>query len=143
MTSSNKLELFVYGTLKSGYDPHGKLCRPWLDSLQPALAKGRLYHLPMGYPAMTAEEGWVQGELLVFLNPPPTLLERLDGFEGYSPELSPEQNHYLRQEIPIYDLERNPLTTAWAYLMSPLRVQEVQGEWLPEGIWTRETNLRA
>jgi len=143
MTSSNTLQLFVYGTLKSGYDPHAKLCQPWLHALQPALAKGRIYHLPMGYPAMTAEEGWVQGELLLFMNPPDTVLQRLDDFEGYRPELPQERNPYQRQEIPIYDLERNPLTTAWAYIMPMFLVQQVQGEWLPDGIWNRPTQLRA
>ncbi|ATS18665.1 hypothetical protein BRW62_07755 [Parathermosynechococcus lividus PCC 6715] len=143
MTPPDILYLFVYGTLKTGYDPHTKLCQPWLHSHQPALAQGRLYHLPMGYPAMTLEEGWVHGELLIFRNPPDTLLERLDNFEGYYPQLPPDRSAYQRQRIPVYDLDRTPLTTAWGYIMSVAMVQQVRGEWLPEGVWNRQTDLRA
>lgn len=143
MTSPNTLHLFAYGTLKTGYAPHAQLCQPWLHSHQPALAHGRLYHLPMGYPAMTAEEGWVRGELLVLMNPPATVLACLDDFEGYYPQLPAEYSAYQRQLIPIYDLEQTPLTTAWAYVMSVARVRQVQGEWLPEGVWNRPTKLQA
>ncbi|URR35938.1 gamma-glutamylcyclotransferase [Thermosynechococcus sp. HN-54] len=137
------LRLFVYGTLKPGYQPHDKLCRPWLSAHQPALVKGRIYHLPMGYPGMTAEEGWVQGELLIFNDSPATLLSRIDAFEGYSPSLAPHLNVYNRQEVPVYDLNHQPLGTAWAYIMSTEWVREANGEWLPEGVWNRPTDLRA
>ncbi|MFN3679441.1 MAG: gamma-glutamylcyclotransferase [Thermosynechococcus sp.] len=137
------LRLFVYGTLKPGYQPHEVLCRPWLSAHQPALVRGRLYHLPMGYPALTAEEGWVQGELLIFENPPANVLARLDAFEGYNPSLPADQNAYTRQEVPVYDLNHHPLGRAWAYLMRIEDVREVKGEWLPAGLWDRPTHLRA
>ncbi|RMH68055.1 MAG: gamma-glutamylcyclotransferase [Cyanobacteria bacterium J003] len=134
------LRLFVYGTLKPGYPPHDLFCRPWLSGHQTALVRGRLYHLPMGYPGLTAEEGWVQGELLLFDDPPASLLTQLDAFEGYSPNLSPEVNVYCRQEVPVYDLTHQPLGTAWAYIMSTERVRDFNGEWLPEGVWNRPIN---
>lgn len=137
------LRLFVYGTLKPGYQPHDALCRPWLHDHQPALVRGRIYHLPMGYPGMTAEEGWVQGELLIFDDPPTSVLARLDAFEGYNPNLPAPSNAYNRQEIPVYNLNHQPLGTAWAYIMSTEYVRQVNGEWLPEGVWNRPTNLRA
>ncbi|QEQ02106.1 gamma-glutamylcyclotransferase family protein [Thermosynechococcus sp. QKsg1] len=137
------LRLFVYGTLKPGYQPHEILCRPWLSAHQPALVRGRLYHLPMGYPGLTAEEGWVQGELLIFHDPPPSVLAQLDAFEGYNPNLAPEVNAYHRQEVPVYNLNHQPLGTAWAYMMSTERVRDVNGEWLLEGVWNRPTDLRA
>ncbi|WP_298616140.1 gamma-glutamylcyclotransferase [uncultured Thermosynechococcus sp.] len=137
------LRLFVYGTLKPGYQPHDTLCRPWLSEHQPALVRGRLYHLPMGYPALTAEEGWVRGELLIFDDPPPNVLARLDAFEGYNPQLPPHLNPYTRQEVPVYDLNYHPLGTAGAYLMRIEDVRQLKGEWLPEGVWNRPTHLRA
>jgi gamma-glutamylcyclotransferase (GGCT)/AIG2-like uncharacterized protein YtfP len=58
--------IFAYGTLKPGERAFVELCQPFAIATQSAQAQGRLYHLPLGYPAMTLEPGWVQGVLLTF-----------------------------------------------------------------------------
>lgn len=125
--------LFVYGTLKPGERAFDRLCQPITLSTQPAMASGRLYHLPQGYPAMTLEPGWVQGVLLTI-----TSLERLqplDDFEEYYPD-RPDRSEYLRHLHPVYDYSRQPLGTAWVYTMPRDRTLSLGGQWLPEGYWS-------
>jgi gamma-glutamylcyclotransferase (GGCT)/AIG2-like uncharacterized protein YtfP len=43
--------LFVYGTLKTGFENHRRFCAS-STSVGPAWAEGRLYPLPQGYPAL-------------------------------------------------------------------------------------------
>ncbi len=51
MNENNQLRLFVYGTLKRGFNNHRKLCRGVL-SVEEAEIRGKLYALPAGYPAL-------------------------------------------------------------------------------------------
>lgn len=53
--------LFVYGTLMRGQANHARYCTDAL-TIEPAVATGRLYHLPTGFPAMVeADEGGCLG----------------------------------------------------------------------------------
>lgn len=125
--------LFVYGTLKPEERAFADLCEPYLVASQPAMAMGRLYQLPLGYPAMTLEKGWVQGMLLTFPNA--TCLNPIDAFEEYFPD-RPESSEYQRDRHLVYDLQRQPLETAWIYTMTRDRVAALAGQWLPHGHWT-------
>ncbi len=70
--------LFVYGTLQSGEERHGLVAGL---ARRPARTRGRLYHLPAGYPGLLLDgDGTVHGELL---DPPDDrLLGLLDQVEG-------------------------------------------------------------
>ncbi|WP_018142035.1 gamma-glutamylcyclotransferase [Thioalkalivibrio sp. ALJ7] len=48
---SRVVDLFVYGTLKRGLANHRAFCAEAVR-IQPATIIGRLYHLPVGYPAV-------------------------------------------------------------------------------------------
>ena len=50
-----RLNLFVYGTLKRGQSNHERFCRG-LISVQEATVRGRLYELPVGFPALVVPE---------------------------------------------------------------------------------------
>lgn len=54
-TASLTMSLFVYGTLKSGFWNHDRFCRNAID-IQPATTWGRIYLLPVGYPALEVPE---------------------------------------------------------------------------------------
>ena len=99
----------------------------------PAIARGQLFALPIGYPAMMAGEGNVCGFLLCFPNS--AILDDLDRLEDYHPLREPTENEYQRQEIEIFDRHLEPLDTAWAYFMLPDRVRSLGGIWLPHGRW--------
>jgi gamma-glutamylcyclotransferase (GGCT)/AIG2-like uncharacterized protein YtfP len=134
------LNVFVYGTLKPG-EKNYSVCARSVVTSQPAIAEGRLYALPFGYPAMTLEAGTVYGVVLSFADV--TILEILDAFErhdpiefyDYIPGQSLEQNEYDRQEITVYDLARRSLGRAWSYTMTKEQVQQLDGTLLPGGQW--------
>lgn len=125
--------LFVYGTLKPGERAFANLCEPFAIAAQPAQTVGRLYHLPLGYPAMTTEPGWVQGALLTLASA--DALTAIDAFEEYYPD-RPQSSEYQRSLQTIYDLNQHSLETAWVYTMNPEQVSRCGGLWLPDGYWT-------
>ena len=51
MGGDAQLRLFVYGTLKRGFENHRKLCQG-VRSVEAAEIRGKLYVLPAGYPAL-------------------------------------------------------------------------------------------
>ncbi|PZV07782.1 MAG: hypothetical protein DCF32_06430 [Leptolyngbya sp.] len=133
MSSSVLCHLFVYGTLKPGEHAFANLCEPFAIAAQPAQTIGRLYHLPLGYPAMTTESGWVQGVLLTLSSS--DALKAIDAFEEYDPD-RPQSSEYQRSLQTVYDQNQRPLGRAWIYTMSPEQVSRCRGLWLPHGNWT-------
>ena len=129
----NRCHLFVYGTLKPGERAFAQLCQPFVMKTRAAQTQGRLYHLPLGYPAMTLEVGWVQGALLTFFSA--DCLRQIDAFEEYYPD-RPHESEYQRRLHPIYDVNQRPLVSAWAYTMDAERVASLGGQWLPQGYWS-------
>lgn len=125
--------LFVYGTLKPGEWAFNQFCQDQVITMDPAIAVGRLYHLSLGYPALSLETGWVQG---VVLSLPITLLAAIDHFEGYDPHHT-QQSEYQRQWQPIYHPDHSPFASAWLYTMARDRIQALGGEWLPRGVWSQ------
>ncbi len=105
--------VFVYGTLKRGQ------CREQLWPATPisicrAQAPGRLYGRP-DYPAMTAGDGKVQGELWRF-DPQtmPLVLTRLDEIAGANQPGQPDL--YIRVVIEVADEIGRPIGDAYTYL---------------------------
>lgn len=127
------MKVFVYGTLKPGECNYLRYCEGKVVDACPAIARGQLFALPIGYPAMMAGEGNVCGFLLCFPNS--AILDDLDRLEDYHPLREPTENEYQRQEIAIFDRHLKPLGTAWAYFMLPDRVRSLGGIWLPDGTW--------
>lgn len=128
------LKVFVYGTLKPGECNYQRFCAGKVVEEKRASVQGHLFALPIGYPAMTPGDGRVQGYLLTFADP--EVLQVLDLLEDYHPERLPEDNQYNRQLIETFNLAGEPLETAWAYLMSPLKVRSCGGIFLPSGWWS-------
>ena len=128
------LKIFVYGTLKPGEANYQSYCAENIVEYLPAVTKGLLYELPIGYPAMTIGEGNVHGFVLSFRNP--EILLDLDNLEDYHPERPPEKNEYQRQKIQVFTSNGQNLGVVWIYLMSPEKVQLLNGKNLPSGFWT-------
>ena len=51
--------IFVYGTLKRGFENHDAFCKGALR-VEEAVVGGELYALPFGYPALVVREGTVR-----------------------------------------------------------------------------------
>jgi len=128
------LVVFVYGTLKPGGRYYRQLCAGKVECEIPAIAQGRLYDLPLGYPAMVSGSGWVQGYRLQFTDS--DMLRVLDQLEDYDADREPAQNAYDRRWVDIFTPEHQLLGQAWAYFMTLEQVQSLGGTHLPNGYWT-------
>ena len=127
------MKVFVYGTLKPGECNYLRYCEGKVVDACPAIARGQLFALPAGYPAMIFEEGRVYGFLLCFADS--TILADLDELEDYHPGRDRAQNEYQRESIEVFDLNFQPLGTAWAYFMLPDRVRSLGGIFIRDGTW--------
>ncbi|MDJ0554600.1 MAG: gamma-glutamylcyclotransferase [Microcoleaceae cyanobacterium MO_207.B10] len=130
------VKVFVYGTLKPGEANYQRYCAERVVDTYPAVTSGRLFELPIGYPAMTEGEESIQGFVLSFLDS--QVLLELDELEDYHPERLPETNEYQRQKIKTFNFEGQYLGMAWGYLMLPEKVKLLGGVFLPSGCWSGE-----
>lgn len=136
--------LFVYGTLKPGFENHRRYCAG-SEHVGPAWAEGRLYPLPQGYPALvvprselivlgTADydaDAWSQwkrredrrGQAPGEASPQPERLDRASG------ELLALAGAHEFAELDL--LEDFRPGTASSYLRALIWVENVSGESLP------------
>ncbi len=149
-TESEGLDLavFVYGTLKPGGRYHRQYCDRALAQVVPAMTKGLLYDFPTwGYPAMVSGEGWVKGCLLLFKGEAAVCnsilqgLDRLEGVDDGPPNLEKAEltalysDSYYRCQQSIFTLTREPLQSAWVYLMTSEQVRHYGGLIVASGDW--------
>jgi gamma-glutamylcyclotransferase (GGCT)/AIG2-like uncharacterized protein YtfP len=127
------LKVFVYGTLKPGECNYRRYCAGRVANAIESYTWGQLYHLAIGYPAMTPGNNKIIGFLLTFANE--KILVSLDELEDYHPQRSRQDNEYQRQKIPVYKLSGEPLGEAWGYLMAPKKVEQFGGILVPSGCW--------
>ena len=86
------LKVFVYGTLKPGERNYLFYCTQTIEVVE-AISYGKLYDLPMGYPAAVFPESeLVRGYVLTFSDT--TVLQTLDELENYAPNQPISQNLY-------------------------------------------------
>jgi gamma-glutamylcyclotransferase (GGCT)/AIG2-like uncharacterized protein YtfP len=117
--------LAVYGTLMAGLAlPHQpaeveRALRPQGSCRIP----GRLYDMGVGYPALTAEEGSVSGELFEVVDP--AILETLDAYEP-----PPYERRLVRLVEPDVD--------AWVYVYAG----EPSGPPIDEADWRAFVSIR-
>jgi gamma-glutamylcyclotransferase (GGCT)/AIG2-like uncharacterized protein YtfP len=136
--------VFVYGTLKPG-EVNDWVYRHYSVVAVPAIAFGALYHLRLGYPALTLGRDRVQGMLLTFgyTEGKAPILEVLDQFEQHDPislrRCVPDcrlvDYHYQRQWIDVFDPVGTPLSQAWAYTMPLAQVRSLASRRIESGIW--------
>jgi gamma-glutamylcyclotransferase (GGCT)/AIG2-like uncharacterized protein YtfP len=112
----NVLNLFVYGSLRSGFHhPAYEYISKYFTLIGDARVKGYLYDMG-DYPAAipTTDDVYIVGELYELKNDTEFswAIEQLDAYEGVEPEGG---------EIPLYKRELttvyfgNKTTTAWVY----------------------------
>lgn len=132
--SSGLLRVFVYGTLKPGEANYQNYCDRKVVNAIKAYVLGKLFDLPQGYPAMTLGDSPVYGYLLEFDFP--EVLVELDDLEDYHPARPDSENLYNRQQIEVYDFQGRSLGQAWAYLMTPEMVNNLEGVHQADGWWS-------
>ena len=127
-----RLKVFVYGTLKPGYENHNRYCRDRLQQTQPAQVKGELYSLSAGYPGMAKGQQWVHGYLLTLREDGQTLTD-LDALEDYSP--GDPNSLYQRELADIFTPDEQSLGQAWTYFMAIATIRSMDGIFIPSGHW--------
>lgn len=127
--------VFVYGTLKPGECNYTRYCEGRVVHQFDAMVYGDLYHLPVGYPAVTVGDRPVYGVVLCLDDL--STLHALDGLEDYDPARSPDQNEYNRNRIDVFDAQGISQGKAWIYLMDIQKVNQFGGIHLPNGIWSQ------
>ena len=132
--NSEFLKVFVYGTLKPGESNYQRYCQKNVLEVKRAIALGKLFALPFGYPGMTVGESVVQGFLLSFSDT--NVLRHLDWLEGYDAYGPAAQNEYNRRKIEVFNPAFMSLGVAWVYLMTLEQVQSYGGVFLPDGWWS-------
>ncbi|MBU7584251.1 MAG: gamma-glutamylcyclotransferase [Nostoc sp. TH1S01] len=99
-----------------------------------AVVLGKLFALPMGYPAITSGQNQVYGYLLSFSEP--KVLQALDYLEDYQPNRPISENLYNRLKIEVYTPQGEFLDWAWVYVMSLELVNQFNGTFLADGWWS-------
>ncbi|PSB33489.1 gamma-glutamylcyclotransferase family protein [Chlorogloea sp. CCALA 695] len=128
------LKVFVYGTLKPGEKNYPFYCTQAVEVIE-AIAYGKLYDLPMGYPAaIFPESDLVWGYVLTFYDT--TVLQTLDELEIYDPNQPISQNLYQRYQIEVYNPNFNSLGKAWVYCMNQQQIDAYKGVLISNGWWT-------
>lgn len=133
ITTAARFHLFVYGTLRPGSPNYKQLCEGRVKAAFQALARGHLFHLPAGYPALVKGEAWVHGEIICFDDP--QLLRELDAFEDYDPSRPRSGNLYQRTSITVYDMNKQVIGRAQTYVMNLDEVRQMHGEPIIGGEW--------
>lgn len=128
------IKVFVYGTLKPGEANYKRYCADKVVDAKRAYAYGKLFALPMGYPAMTMGSRPVHGYLLFFADS--EVLSQLDELEGYQQTKLNVDNLYNRQQIEIYEPQGRSLDNAWVYLMTQEQVYQLGGIYQEYGWWS-------
>jgi gamma-glutamylcyclotransferase (GGCT)/AIG2-like uncharacterized protein YtfP len=151
------LDIFVYGTLKRGQRNHQRFCRGALAARE-ATVRGRLYDLPLGFPALVVPEEDVQatgtGEYLsdakarshAHTAPKEVSpawdavygeLLTFDDPEKRLPDLDAlegfrpgEEGFYRRILVPATLAQTGEAVPAWTYA-----VESASGVYLPGGRW--------
>jgi gamma-glutamylcyclotransferase (GGCT)/AIG2-like uncharacterized protein YtfP len=131
---SHLVQVFVYGTLKPGEANYKKYCAGKVVDVKRAFVEGKLFTLPMGYPAMTQGSSKVYGYLLSFSSS--RILNELDVLENYQPTRQPPENLYNRQIIEVYEPQSLSLGWAWVYFMTLEQVAQLGGLLQPDGWWS-------
>lgn len=128
------VKVFVYGTLKPGEENYQRYCADKVVNTTKAIAQGKLFALPMSYPAMIPGNSPVHGYLLSFTNL--DVLKVLDELEDYHPTRAASENLYNRTQIKTHHPQGNSLGWAWVYIMTEKLVVQLGGVHLPDGLWS-------
>lgn len=132
---SPHLKVFVYGTLKPGEPYWDRYCEGKVWASVPAMVKGRLFHLPEGYPALVSGgDEWAHGYLLYLKED--SALTAIDELEGFHPEKTVSECEYTREKIACFDTTGDPFEVAWTYLMDLDKIASLGGTPVPKNIWT-------
>ncbi len=132
----NNQMLFVYGSMAEGMIHFDKL-KDFIISVNPAVVRGKVYRLKVGFPAMVLDgQDYIHGNL-VELKVSEMLWHLLDGFYGYNKQ-EVIKSLYIREAVNV--LCNDKLTTAWVYVL-PVEKVPPNAEVIQGGDWKSALKL--
>jgi gamma-glutamylcyclotransferase (GGCT)/AIG2-like uncharacterized protein YtfP len=132
----NRLPVFVYGSLLDGFRNWELYVKPYPHQALPAEVKGRLYHLPTGYPGLLLEgEKAVKGEVLLFS--PEVYDKALRGLDELETFFGPgdPRNEYERVEVTARLAATGEERRVYAYRYVDEAYVKRTGIFLDDGDW--------
>ncbi|CAI8832445.1 GGACT domain-containing protein [Brevibacillus sp. IT-7CA2] len=134
---NDKLPVFVYGTLLTGFGNHRNYVKPYQHEATPATILGEIYHLPAGYPGLLKGEQEVVGEIVTFA---PDVYEQalagLDELETYYGEGDP-RNEYERIIVSATIEGTAQVVNVYVYRYLDRDLVKQTGVHIPHGNWRR------
>ena len=116
MKDSNAYYLFVYGTLRKGFDlPLQKRISRDIEWVGPSEIRGKLYDIgkyPAALPVEKNEKSVIKGEVIK-INDPVKVMKLLDKYEGYDPKKLKSSEYYREKEKLV--LKDGKKVEAWVY----------------------------
>lgn len=132
-------KIFVYGSLRQDYWNHDKVFKNRIRSIEKGKIKGKLYHLPAGYPAVLKGQDEVYGEIITITQE--KILKSVDFLEGYLGE--GKENLYTREKCEAV-LEDGTKVDCWVYSYVNEREAKKEGLYIPHGDWKKfmDSNIK-
>lgn len=133
-----KLKIFVYGSLRTGFFNYDKYLKGNVIKTQPAKINGRLFHMiDKGYPALIKGVDEVYGEVMTLDNYE-SVIEAMDNMEGYL-GIDNEGNEYNRMALDVKLIDENKVEKCYVYMYNLDNNKEFieNREYIIHGDWTR------
>ncbi len=136
----NKINIFVYGSLREGFFNYDKYLKGKVIKNIPAVLKGmELYHMPYkGYPAIVPNENnQVFGEIMV-VNDYDETIKAIDEMEGVIDHRHPE-NEYHKELLTVEHLDTGIKEDCYVYFYN-LDNDSIFNEkaiHIPDGDWKK------
>lgn len=125
------MNIFVYGTLMEGFGNYNKCLKGRVLYRTGGETRGKLYHLPAGYPAMIEGDDIVKGEIVDIKDEDIKFLDELEGYYGEN-----KQNVYDRF-IKEVKTEKNNNLLCWIYFYRNIDYVKNCGIYIPHGNWRK------
>ncbi len=127
--------IFVYGTLMSGFRNHDKYLSGHIIEKYQGIMKGKLYHLKDGFPAASDGEGRITGEICL-VRDIEKMLPVLDNLEDYN---QPGREDLYKREIREVRDDKGNIILCYVYLWVRQRLSYLKnaGLYINHGDWKK------
>ncbi|MGL5381641.1 gamma-glutamylcyclotransferase family protein [Clostridium sp.] len=136
LAPNEKINIFVYGSLRTGFFNYDKYLKGKVLSSKKAKLKGSLFHMPnKGYPALLDGEDYVYGEVME-ISPYEDVIKALDTMEGYYGP-SNRENEYNRIILDVELEDSSETEKCYVYKYNRVDDEFIKHrEYVSNGDWT-------
>lgn len=129
--------IFVYGSLREGFDNYNKYLKGKVSNIRPGIVQGQLFHIAdRGYPALLEGNNDVYGEIMTITKNYKDVLQTLDELECFYGE-GIISNEYNRKKVEVLNIttgEKEQLPVYFFNTNNP-EIEGLQFIFIPDGDW--------